>query len=83
MLEWFFGHALMIPCLGEMVWTGSEDPRLFNRQIIYMVRVASVNIPRLLAFVRHVEAKTIKVQKPMSVTLNGGPGTAIYNRYFE
>ena len=73
----------MIPRLGKMVWIGSEDPRLFNRQFIYMVRVASVKMPRLLAFVRHVEAATIKVQNPMSVTLNGEPGTAIYNRFEE
>ena len=38
---------------------------------------------RLLAFARHVDADTIKVQKPMSVTLNGKPDTAIYNMYFE
>ena len=73
----------MIPRLGKMVWIGSEDPRLFNRQFIYMVRVANVKMPRLLAFVRHVEAETIKVQKPMSVTLKGEPDTTFYNRYFE
>ena len=73
----------MIPRLGKMVWIGSGDPRLFNRQFIYMVRVANVKMPQLLAFARHVEAETMKVQKPMSVTLNGKPGTAIYNRYFE
>ena len=67
----------MIPRLGKMVWIGSEDPRLFNRQFIYMVRVANVKMPRLLAFVRHVEAETIKVQKPMSATLNGMPDTAL------
>ena len=48
-----------------------------------MARVAIVKMPRLLAFVRHVEADIIQVQKPMSVTLNGKPDTAIYNRYFE
>ena len=47
-----------------------------------MVRVASVKIPRLLAFAQHVEAETIEVQKLMSVTLNGKPDTALYNRYF-
>ena len=47
-----------------------------------MVRVASVKMPRLLTFARHVEAETIKVQKPMSVTLNGKPDTSLYNRYF-
>ena len=73
----------MVLCLGEMVWIGSEDPRLFNRQFIYMVRVANVKMPRLLAFARHAEAETVKVQKPMSITLNGEPGTAIYNKYFE
>ena len=46
-----------------------------------MVRVASVKMPRLLAFARHVEADTIKVQKPMSATLNGEPDTSCYNRY--
>ena len=39
-------------------------------------------MPRLLAFARHVEADIIKVQKPMSATLNGKPDTARYNRYF-
>ena len=48
-----------------------------------MARVANVKMPRLLAFIRHVEAGTIKVQKPMSVTLNGKPDTTIYDRYFE
>ena len=66
-----------------MVWIGSEDPRLLNRQFIYMARVANAKMPRLLAFVRHVEAETIKVQKPMSITLNGKPDTAIYNSCFE
>ena len=48
-----------------------------------MARVAIVKMPRLLAFARHVEAETIKVQKSMSVTLNGEPDTALYDRYFE
>ena len=46
-----------------------------------MVRVASVKMLWLLAFARHVEANTIKVQKPMSVTLNGKPDTARHNKY--
>ena len=71
----------MDPRLGKMVCFGSEDPRLFNRKFIYMVRVASVKMPRLLAFARHVEINIIKVQKPMSATLNGKPDTARYNRY--
>ena len=54
-----------------MVWFGSEDPRLFNRQFIYMVRVADVKMPRLLAFTRHVETAIIKVQKSRSATLMG------------
>ena len=40
-----------------------------------MVRVASVKMPRLLAFARHVETDIIKVKKPMSATLNGKPDT--------
>ena len=40
-------------------------------------------MPRLLTIARHVEAETVEVQKPMSVTLNGEPDTAFYNRYFE
>ena len=48
-----------------------------------MVRVANVKMPRLLAFARHVEVETVKAQKPMSVTLNGEPDTAFYNRYFK
>ena len=48
-----------------------------------MVRVANVKMPRLLAFARHVEAETVEVQNPMSVTLNGEPNTAFYNMYFE
>ena len=71
----------MDPRLGKMVCFGSEDPRLFNRRFIYMVRVASVKMPRLLAFARHVETDIIKVQKPTSATLNGKPDTASYNRY--
>ena len=35
---------------------------------------------QLPAFARHVEANIIKVQKPMSATLNGKPDTACYNR---
>ena len=58
-------------------------PVSLNRRFTYMVRVANIKMPRLLAFVRHVEAETIKVQKLMSITLNGKAGTAIYNRYFE
>ena len=38
-------------------------------------------MPWLLAFARHMEADTIEVQKPMSVTLNGKLDTARYNRY--
>ena len=38
-------------------------------------------MPRLPAFARHVEADTIKVQKPMSATLSGKPDTARYHRY--
>ena len=64
---------------GKMVWIGSKDPHPFNRQFIYMVRVASVKMPWLHAFARHVEADTIKVQKSMSASLN--PDTARYNRY--
>ena len=58
-------------------------PVSLNRQFTYMVRVASVKMHRLLAFARHMEAETVKVQKPMSVTLNGKPDTNLYNRYFE
>ena len=46
-----------------------------------MVRVASVKMPRLLAFARHMETNIIKVQKPMSATLNGKPDTTCHNRY--
>ena len=48
-----------------------------------MFRVENVKMPRLLAFARHVEVETVKAQKPMSVTLNGEPDTAFYNRYFK
>ena len=58
-------------------------PVSLNRRFTHMVRVANVKMPRLLAFARHVEAETVKVQKPMSITLNVEPGTPIYNRYFE
>ena len=77
----FFGRAPMDPCLGKMVCFGSEDPRLFNRRFTYMVRVASVKMPRLLAFARRVEADIIKVQKLMSATLDGKSDTAHYMRY--
>ena len=61
----------MIPRLEKMVWIGSKDPRLFNRRFTYMVRVANVKMPRLLAFARHVEMAIIEAQKPRSATLMG------------
>ena len=54
-----------------------------NRRFACKARVANAKMLRLLVFVRHVEAETIRVQKPMSVTLNGKSDTALYNRYFE
>ena len=48
-----------------------------------MVRVASVKMPRLLTFARHVEARTIEVWKSRNLTLNWKSDTALYYRYFE
>ena len=76
-----FTGALMNPRLGKMVLFGSEDPRLFNRRFTYMVRVANVKMPRILAFARHMETAIIRVQKPRSATLNGKPNTSHYNMY--
>ena len=48
-----------------------------------MVRVVCAKIPQPLVFARHVEAEIMKVQKPMSATLNEKPDTALYVRCFE
>ena len=44
-------------------------PVSLNRRFTYMVRVANVKMPRLLAFARHMEIAIIKAQKPRSATL--------------
>ena len=54
-----------------MVWSGSKNPRLFNRQFTYMARVANVKIPWLLAFARRVEDGPYWAQKPRSPTFMG------------
>ena len=46
-------------------------PVSLNRRFTYMVRVANVKMPRLLAFARHMEIAIIKAQKPRSATLMG------------
>ena len=46
-------------------------PVSLNRRLTYMVRVANVKMPQLLAFARHVETAIIKAQKPRSATLMG------------
>ena len=85
MLEWFFpGSALLDACSreeGEVLDLRIPVPS--NRRFACRAGVANVKMPLLLAFARHVETETVKVQKPMSVTLNGQPGTVIYNRCFE
>ena len=47
-------------------------PISLNRRFTYMVRVANVKMPRLLAFARHVEMVITKALKPRSTTLIGG-----------
>ena len=46
-------------------------PVSLNRQFTYMVRLANVKMPRLLASARHVEIAIIEAQKPRSATLMG------------
>ena len=65
------------------MWIRSEDPRLFNRQFSHTVRVVNVKMLRPLVFARHVEAEIMKVQKPMSLTLNEKPDIALSVWYSE
>ena len=46
----FSERALMDTRRGRMVWFGSKNPRPFNRQFTYVVRVENVKTPWLLAF---------------------------------
>ena len=68
----FSERALMDTRCGRMVWFGSKNPRPFNRQFIYMDRVANVKMPWLLAFARHVEESPYWAQKLSSATFMGG-----------
>ena len=67
----FSERAPMDTRRGKMVWSGSKNPRLFNRQFTYMARVANVKMPWLLAFARHVEDSPYWARKPRSATFMG------------
>ena len=52
-------------------------PVSLNRPFSHMVRVVCAKMHQPLIFARHVEAEIMKVQKPMSATLNEKPDTAL------
>ena len=66
------GRALM-RCLLRGGWCDLDlrIPVSLNRQYTYMVRVANVKTPQLLAFAQRVEIIIIEAQKPRSTTLMG------------
>ena len=66
---------------GRMVWSGSKNPRLFNRHLTYMAQVANVKMPWLLAFARHVEDSPYWARKPRSATFMGS--RTLLSRYSE
>ena len=77
----FSERALMDTHHGGMVWSGSKNPRLFNRRFTYMARVANVKMPWLLAFARHVEDSPYWARNPRSATFMGS--RTLLNRYSE
>ena len=78
MMGWIFpGMLRWILAVGGWCDLDLRIPDSLNRRFTHMVRVANVKMSRLLAFARHVGAEIMKVQKPMSATLNGKPDTAL------
>ena len=51
----FFGALRQILAVGGWFDLDLRIPASLNRRFTYVVRVASVKMPRLLAFARHVE----------------------------
>ena len=65
MMGWpLLGALRWMLAVGEWCDLDLRIPVSLNRRFTYMVRVASVKMPRLLAFARHVEDSHYWAQKP-------------------